>query len=1610
MKWFFLSLLLLILAVFIFIQTPFGQNWIVKQVTSRFSKDLQTKIVIRKVNFSLFNRMHLNGVLIEDRQGDTLLFADDIKVKITDWFFFKKKAELKYIGLENAVVKLQRSDSVWRHQFILDYFSSPSSGGEKKEGIQFSLKKTELKNVTFLKKDDWTGDELKAHVGYMNMDAEVIGFTGNTFIIRSLLLEEPVVSLKSYAGLKPRKNIPEEENEADDKNQLSWNKGGMMFAVSNLRIVNGAFSTDKETDRPPLPYFDGKHILVTGINGELSNSSFIGDTVFSKLKLSAKERSGFELKEMIADLKMTPQSMAFTNLDITTNKSNIRNSFIMSYNNMDDMGDFIHKVNMSAVFNETSVNSDDIAFFAPALKTWKKEIELNGQIRGTVDALVGRDLLIQAGNNTTLAGDISMTGLPDINQTFIDFTSRNFRTTYGDAVTIIPALRKVTSPDLRKLQYVNFKGSFTGFIHDFVTFGTIQTNLGTVKSDLNMKLPSGKAPAYSGSVSTTDFRLGDFLGDANIGSISMSGKVKGTGFNDKTRNTLFEGDVHYFDYNGYRYQDINVNGTFNKKLFEGFASIRDENADLDLNGIIDFNDATPRFDLVATVDHADLKNLNLLDEDVQVKGHFNFNFTGSDIDNFGGTARITDAEIIKDGTRLPFDSLIASSSINADSSRILTIASNEFNADFKGRFNLLELPNAVTFLLNKYYPAYVKAPVKKPKDQAFHFDISTNYSDDYLTLLFPKLGLGGFNFSNVSGDFDLANNQLVLDADVPHFRFRQYNFNSVNIQALGSGSNLLLEGAASNIQINDSITIPSAAFTVNAHNDSSKINIHSITASRDTANLNALLLTYDDGVKIEFDPSTFTINSKLWTIDESGELEFRSTHPTEGQLVLKSGEQRIDINTVPSVTGGNWNDFKVKLHKINAGDFSPLFLPKNRLEGLITGNILIEDPVNNLKISSNDIETEFLRLDNDSLGQVKATVSYEGATNELKFKGETINQINHLSFDGNLFFGDSAKAVNNIIALKAKDFEIKILERFLGTLFTDIRGYLTGDINVSGEFDNLTVTGKGRLKNAGVKVVFTQCFYKIEDTDIELTSEEIYLGGIVLTDTVTGNPIYIVGGIEHQSFKNMFYNLDITTRKPNTKNGEFNKPVLLLNSTYKDNQQFYGRVIGTGSLSLLGPEQNMYMKIDAVASDKDSSSVTLPPSVSRESGFADFLVEKKYGREMTEADVKGGGSIITYDVDVTANPMVSVRVVLDELTGDEIKGRGAGTLNIRSGTTEPLSLRGRLDIEEGSYLFTFQSFFKKPFELREGVENYIEWNGDPYDAKIKFEATYRAERVSFAPLANSLNINSGSINNARGDVYVVAKLTDQLFRPNISFSLDFPNSSVAVSDPELALIIQQIQKNENELNRQVTYLIVFNSFAPSELAGNYSGPGLGLNTISGILLNVVSDQINKILGNLLKDDKYKISLNTSLYNRNIIDPNNNTALNLGSNVNFSIGRSFFNNRFIISTGVGFDAPLQTQTNTIQQSILLLPDVTLEWLINQSGSVRASFFYRENADYLGTTNANQPSKAKRIGSSISYKKDFNKLGELFRVRRKNTAAKPDADTTTTKEATRPEENE
>lgn len=1578
-------------------QTPWGQNWISRKITARLSRDLQTRIHIDHVDIGLFNRLSLTGLLVEDRQRDTLLYAGEVNLRITDWFFIKDKVELKYVGLNDAVLRLQRTDSVWRHQFLLDHFASPSSGSGG-GGTELDLKRVELNRLRIEKRDQWIGQNLTLAVQEMELDARSIQFNKKILSIRSLRLEQPDVHIYDYAGLKPRAvtsaNIPAAEVEKADS-ALQWNAAGWVLEADLLEIHQGRFRTDRGDTVNKLAWFDGRHIDFQQIDTKLRNLQWNKDTITAGLELSSRERSGFEVRKMTANVKVTPREMDFRDMEILTNNSVIRDSYRMSFDSFNDMNDYIHAVYMQGHFVNSEIDSDDIAFFAPALKTWKKNITLNGTVRGSVNELVGRGLEIQAGANTYLNGDLSLTGLPQIDQTFIDFKANEFRTTYQSALSIVPEIARVTTPDLRKLGYLRFNGSFTGFIRDFVTYGTIETNLGIVRSDLNMKLPAGSPPVYSGTIATDYFRLGMFLNDDQIGAVSVKGTVRGKGFQPENRNTEVDGTILFADYNGYRYNNISLKGRLDQKRFEGDASIDDPELALTLNGLINFNDSIPRFNFDANVANANLQKLNLTRDAIRFSGRARLDLSGDNIDNFLGRAEITDASLTRNDIPLPFDSLVVSSELEGDL-KTIRLESNEVNAKVSGQFSLVDLPDAARLFLHKYYPAYIKPPRYTPENEVFNFDITTQYVDDYIQII--DSSLYGFNNSHFTGMLDTRNNRMKLDANIPQFKWDTYNFDDVRLSAEGNRDSLTLLGGASNIRISDSLNVPLALFRIDASNDQSRVKIFTgANQAINQANINGTVMTYNNGVRIEFDSSTFNINGKSWVIEDKGELEFRANMPASGQLVLKESNQSIRVRTRPSETG-DWNDLLVELEKVNLGDISPFLLPRNRLEGLLSGKITVEDPVNNPYVTARDLNAESLRLDNDSIGDATAELVYDSKQKLLTATGKTANEEKNLAFDLKIHTGSAELQKQNLIRVKARTYPISILERFLGGLFSDFSGSVTGDFDLAGPLSGLNITGRGQLHGAGMKVNFTQCYYRIQDTELNLLPNEINLDGLVLIDSVTHNPVYLRGGIQHEAFRNMFYDLTVSTQKPNTIGAANNLPIQLLNTTLSDNKQFFGTVKGTGSFSLIGPQSDLYMKIDAIASTTDSSFVTIPSYEGRESGIADFLVEKTYGREMVDSSFRSGGSSIIYDVDVTANPLVGVRVILDDLTGDNIEGRGSGTLNIRSGTNEKLSMRGRFDIRQGEYLFTFQSFFKKPFQIREGSENYISWNGDPYAAQIQFTAMYTAEDVSFAPLADLL-ASSSEYSRHREDVIVVANLRGELFSPEFSFKLDFLPGGRASSDFSIATAIQQIEKNPNEITRQVSYLIVFNSFAPPDFAANTGlNTALGeftnstISSISGLLFNEINRKLNSELARILGTDNISINFSGSVYNRNLLNAASNTSIGFNqSNFQVNVPISMFKDRFVVTLGSTLDVPLQS---TIQQNVQFLPDVTAEWLINQSGTIRASFFYRQNIDYL-TSNSSGAARTRRTGASIAYRREFDSLRDLLKKKKKKEKEAPAA---------------
>lgn len=1575
----------LLIALWLLIQTSFFQTFLVRRIAGSIAHDLHTTVSVGRVDVELLNTMVLEKTLVLDQKKDTLLYAGRVEVHITDWFCFKDKIELQYIGLRDAVVKLNRTDKAWNYQFLSDYFSRPSSGGRQRQ-IELNLRKVELSNVFLQQKDGWRGEDLTGSVKRLSLKADSLDINKKIFRIRSVDLQKPYFAVYEYDGNRPP--LPPDTAQPaiiNDPAHLRWNPDGWVIAVQSVDIHDGTFRSDDQTDRQPYTTFDGAHILFGDINGSFRNLRLNKDTLTAHVLLATNERSGFSVKKLTADMTMHPELMEFSRLDIQTGGSHLHNYFAMRYPSFDDMSHFITRVRMEGHFDGAVINSDDIAYFAPELKDWKKKITAVGVVKGTVDNLNGRNLVLEAGKDTYLRGNISMAGLPDIDKTYIDFEAENFRTTYHDAVSFIPKLKEVHQPRLDLIEYVRFKGNFTGFLSDFVTYGSIETNLGTLSTDLNMKLPANQVARYSGSVKTGGFNLGKLVENDALGSIVFQGKVNGSGLSASKVNAQLDGNVDLLEFNQYPFRNITVKGTVAKQLFNGQFTAGDPNLQAGLNGLIDFSHAIPEVNFEANVTKADLRKLNLVKEDVQFDGKFRFRFRGSNIDNFLGTAKVFDASLYRGGKRISFDSLSVESKI-FENNKVITAVSNEFDAALAGEFSIRDLPAAFQTFLNKYYPAYIKPSKKALTNENFSFVITTKKVDEYINMINPHLA--GFNFSTLTGRINAKQNLLDLNAEVPQFSYKNVAFYDVKLRATGAYDSLGVQTDIANVYINDSLNFPSTHIRLKSARDISDINIRtSANQTLNAADITAQVQTLPKGAKLKFRESSFDVNGKSWTIEKNGELTLTEDLLSATGIKMYNGLQEIRITSAPSPLNPGINDLKVDMKKVNIGDFTPYLVKNNRIEGLLSGTANLTDPFGKMRVDLNATADQF-RLDDDSIGKITLKANYYKIFNEADFSAVSDNKDYHFDLKGIYQLGDSARNENLDVFTSLKDTRIDVLQKYLSDVFSDVSGTVTGALRIKGPSKTLNYLGSLHLMDASLRVKYTNVVYRIPDANVELQEDRIDFGNFGFIDKY-GNKAQITRGIlYHQSFNNLSFDFAMSTPK-----------LLVLATNNSGGDPYYGTVIARANMTFKGPLDDMQMNIDAAPAD--SSSLIINTKSGKESGQADFIVWKLYGREM-QAERPENANNLTVNLNVTANNYANMYVILDEVTGDVIQATGSGNLKIRATTDGEFSISGRYDIDRGNYNFNFESLLKKPFRLREDGNNFIQWSGDPSKAIINIEAEYEAENVRFSDLGwrkDAAYASDKDISKYRGKVLVVASLTEELLSPQIKFRIELPPNSPLRNDDATNLLLKTIQSDENELNKQVAFLVVFNSFGPLSTSQSQSNiantafEGIVVGSISGVLSNTLSRQFSNAFQKIFRDKSIKVNFNAQLYSGTNLATEaalNTSAFNIDrTNLNLSVAKSLFNERLTFTFGSAVDFGLSPTQSAPAKSIPFLPDVTAEWKITPDGKLALTFFYRDSYNFL--TSPTGSAKQNRTGASISYRREFETLGELLESKRRKPSS-------------------
>lgn len=116
--------------LYVILSIPYIQNKLVTFASDELSSMLKTEVKIGEVRLSLFNRVSVKGLYVEDQSKDTLAYVDYLNVRIKPIdLLVKNKLRISQVQLDGFYGNVTAKDSIsdFNFQFIVDEFASSDS-------------------------------------------------------------------------------------------------------------------------------------------------------------------------------------------------------------------------------------------------------------------------------------------------------------------------------------------------------------------------------------------------------------------------------------------------------------------------------------------------------------------------------------------------------------------------------------------------------------------------------------------------------------------------------------------------------------------------------------------------------------------------------------------------------------------------------------------------------------------------------------------------------------------------------------------------------------------------------------------------------------------------------------------------------------------------------------------------------------------------------------------------------------------------------------------------------------------------------------------------------------------------------------------------------------------------------------------------------------------------------------------------------------------------------------------------------------------------------------------------------------------------------------------
>jgi hypothetical protein len=1561
---------ILFMALSILIQKPKFQTWAVQKSSALLSEKFGSKVSVGSVDIKFIKNIELNKIYLEDKNKDTLLYANKINAEfLLGENFIEQVKNLKnkkiYVGdvaLDGIVFYGYRTenDSLFNFSNILDALKSKEKKPAKKQKqvIDIKIDKVKLTNIHLLFDDQYNDQGYELYAKKIDIDMDKLDLKNKIIYANTIDLDAPDFRLKLY-------NKKEKVDDGIPNKAFAPQNMGIFIQANEIKMNNGRYAMDMLNRKEiKVGQMQISKMRVENINLKIQDYNWDTTGMHVYLKnINTTMSNGIKINDISGYALLDNSQISLQKANIHYNSSKIKGNFALRFlNDWHALSDFENNVVMVADIEKAEVYRKDIVQLVPSIQKYLPEkTNLVADLRGTLNNIKANKIAIQTGNNTKIDITGNIKGLPKINQTLFDLYVNNLQTSASDLKNIVPFIK--IPKQVENAGNIIFKGTYKGYINDFYTKGILQTdNLGILDADVHLKFPKGKLPSYDGKVVAKSLNLAELTGNNKLlGTVDVDVNASGNGFDIKNINTKLIGKVRNFYFNGFVFKQIDINGFLDKKKFSGRAFYDDSCFLFDFNGIADFNEKIPFYDFKLNVKNANLHELNLSKDSITVSFNGKVNAHGNKIDNINGFAKLNDIIIQNKKNILTLSDLDADIRSEQDFKHYI-IHSNEVDIDVKGNFNPLTIVPSTKVYLKNYSKLIQPTSKDYLKNEAQDFTAKINLRSDFGVLFRVFLpSLSYISDFKINADFNNNADYINLVVNADSLNYSKVAFSNIRLESYNKEKELLSEFMVKNIGIGKTI-LDDIYIDVNSSLEQLLTSISvEPPSSKNGVQMVSTLDFFGDTLTAKIIDSRLKLNNKIWEIQKGNMITVYDSIFETHNFKLVQDQQEVFLKNGRNTL----SDLTLSIKNIELADFAQVIDSTGAIKsGTISGNVNLKNVlqkmqantdlvINNLKVL--DYNIRFIGLD---------AVYGRNQKNIAEFGGVIDDNDYQLNFNGSYDMQLKGKEKLEVDAIIEK-LNLSFLQSILKNEISVKNAFVKGNINASGNLKKIILDGNAKfIDTATIVMKYLGSTFNIPSGEsVYLDKDGFDFKQLSVFDDI-GNNATIKGRLLHNSFK------DFVVEKVffNAPNGYH-----FLNTTYDDNQDFYGQVFANGNATINGPFEDL--KIDVNAKTLANTVFNLPVSntSSKENYTYIIFFDPKDITQKVQEKIKLKG--ISIDMQIEATPDAEVNIILDQSTNDKISGRGSGDLTLNLDKKGKLELNGKYTLTKGNYNFKFQNIISKNFVVKSGSN--ITFSGDPMSALLDINASYNVN----ASLRNIVDSNS-TLYNRSIPVDLNLLITNTLAQPEINFFVGSSNTSLEAQSDELRQALDRINNNKNEVYNQAFGLLLFNSFMPTQtaLSGDQQFTGIS---------NSFTQFFTQQLSTLLTKGLQQAGLKGASLDLLLKDIESKESRQFG----FSYKQELFNSRLIFSVGgnVNFGTGTNTNINNLNSSnnSTFTSDFLLEYLITADGRVRLKTFAKTgNFDIINQDRV-------RTGGAIAFQKDFDSMRELFRINKNPKTKKKEA---------------